>query len=507
MAAAKTLPTNTHEMNRNKRYWLRLSIVAVLALTLGLGIRSKMKKTGQTHAVNFLTYEAPYSSDPFEYDLIANMIGFTSVHSGLLTRYKAGQYSGVLAKSWLSSEDFKTWRFTIRKDIRFENGDPITPEVVVQSYRRVWRLMNARGSRSGIFEKVANQRDIHEDGDEVIIQLASPLPNLLDLISFGLYSVVHPSSYDSNTDHWNNPRATLASGPYRIERWTNEELVLRLRHDFPKDLIHPNPLDQVKIRWDRPADLKSFDMIVGTSRDRSETRSEKTFFGGAEAYIAYLRCHSWSDEQSVCAKKNQREHFRAQFYAHLESLGLNPIRSFLPLSFPGITELEPQATTGKDREIPESRFAFRPFSGLLSDWTQPVASALMKISEGVGGKFAQTDTPRRKILEEYEPGLKSYSNDFVGLGTNININAPIHSLGFMFQSKEGIRLPDPTGMITQELNQEKPDLIRVNRLIWNDALIWPITHFAAGIWSKDQYDFNLYNRTNPPVAFEWIGTQ
>lgn len=464
-----------------------------------------MRAIGQVSALNFLTYEAPYSSDPFEYDLIANMIGFTSVHSGLLTRYRAGQYAGVLAKSWRSSDDFKTWRFTIRRDVRFENGDTVTPELVVQSFRRLWRLMNARGSRSGILENVTDQRDIHADGDEVIIQLASPLPNLLDLISFGLYSVVHPSSYDLKSDHWINQRTTLASGPYRIERWTDEELALRLRDDYPADLIHPHPLGQVKIRWDGATDLNRFDMIVGTSRDQADSRTEKKFFGGAESYIAYLRCHSWSDERSVCAQKNQRENLRARFYPQLEAAGLDPIRSFLPLSFPGITEMELREPTEKERANSGLRFAFRPFSGLLAYWTQPVAAALKTLADSADGRFEQTNTARRTILQEYEPGLGKYSNDFIGLGTNINIKAPIHSLGFMFQSKEGIRLPDPTGAITKELMKDQPNLVRVNQLIWDDAIVWPITHFAAGIWSKEGYDFSLYNRTNPPVAFEWIG--
>ena len=55
-----------------------------------------------------------------------------------LTRIAAdGSVTPLLAKSWTTSEDTKTWEFKIRSNVTFHNGQPLTVEDVVWSYQRL----------------------------------------------------------------------------------------------------------------------------------------------------------------------------------------------------------------------------------------------------------------------------------------------------------------------------------------------------------------------------------
>ncbi len=46
------------------------------------------------------------------------------------------KYVGALASDWKTSSDGKTWTFTIRKGVKFSNGDPMNPSDVAYSYVR-----------------------------------------------------------------------------------------------------------------------------------------------------------------------------------------------------------------------------------------------------------------------------------------------------------------------------------------------------------------------------------
>src|SRR4029078_2873487 len=55
-----------------------------------------------------------------------------------LTRIAAdGSVTPLLAESWTTSEDAKTWDYKNRSSVIFHNGQPLTVEDVVWSYQRL----------------------------------------------------------------------------------------------------------------------------------------------------------------------------------------------------------------------------------------------------------------------------------------------------------------------------------------------------------------------------------
>jgi hypothetical protein len=85
------------------------------------------------------------------------------------------------------------------------------------------------------------------------------------------------------------------------------------------------------------------------------------------------------------------------------------------------------------------------------------------------------------------------------------IEQPEDDMRFMIQSKQGIRLPDPTGRLHSLTSQKQFTAHEMNEILWDDALVWPIAHSASGIWMDEtKVDYSLLNSIQPPTEIALI---
>jgi peptide/nickel transport system substrate-binding protein len=93
------------------------------------------------------TFGEPESLDPaWDYETSgANII--QNVYEPLINykRDSVTDFVGVLATDWKTSADGKTWTFNIRKNVKFQNGDPLQPSDVAYSYIRGFIQSQAAG--------------------------------------------------------------------------------------------------------------------------------------------------------------------------------------------------------------------------------------------------------------------------------------------------------------------------------------------------------------------------
>ena len=153
------------------------------------------------------------------------------------------------------SADGKTYRFKIRKGVKFHAGGEMTPEDVAYSLKRnmivdqdggpMWMLLEAlTGSGAtrdgdgkiiaGIFEKI--DQSVEVKGDTVILNLPQPYPPLMSILCYTASSVVDKEwaiskgCWDGNIKNaakYNNPAPGLeplqkienGTGPYRLKSW------------------------------------------------------------------------------------------------------------------------------------------------------------------------------------------------------------------------------------------------------------------------------------------------
>ncbi len=460
-------------------------------------------------SITFRIVQSPYSLDPIDYDHFAHHQAFTASFATLVTQYRRGHILGVIAKSWLSSDDLKTWTFELRDSLTYSNGDPITPSDIAKSLKRITLLQRKGNSHSGMFEYligVEKLSDLTKDiegisitGNSVILQFTRPIPRLLETISFGLYGITHPSDYDPKNGAWIDQRRATTSGAYRIDSWEQDSISLSLRKDFPAELHHPNPIPSVVLVWGSESEVDDL------SHSDSLSRVPENFqFVGTSALslsIAYVQCYTWSDPHSPCSNKNTRKKLRELYYDYLRNKGIQSAQSFFPMEIVGAIERTPdiqenQSLPRRNLKIAEARSKNKPFVATVE--------GLSWASSQIGLDPTIDQLAPKELLQAIRG--ERFKVDIGAQATGILVSDAALDVRFMIQSREGICLPDPTGRLKQEAKKETLDYRKLDEILWDDAIIWPLAHFRSGLAArKGMFDFSMINLDMPATDISWIG--
>jgi hypothetical protein len=186
----------------------------------------------------------------------------------------------------------------------------------------------------------------------------------------------------------------------------------------------------------------------------------------------------------------------------MEKSGQKVTRSFFPLGIKSIKESINSNSSSVNFDGREVKYATTKNQNPVFQLFEPSIRQAIKELSGIP---IPIKVPPEVFYEEYDQNRKSFMADIYMLGTGILIEDPLHDVNFMFKAKEGIQLPDSSGIILKELNKTHPDLQLINQEIWNQAIIWPITHYASGFWAKSTVDLSLINNSLPPTDFNWVG--
>src|SRR3954466_15252958 len=93
-----------------------------------------------------------------------------------LTKVKEdGSVGPLLAESWETAPDLKTYTFKLRKGVAFQNGEPFNAEAVKFSYERAAEQSSTNKDKA-LFQSIAAVT--LPDGDTVVISMKNPEPNL-----------------------------------------------------------------------------------------------------------------------------------------------------------------------------------------------------------------------------------------------------------------------------------------------------------------------------------------
>ena len=197
-----------------------------------------------------------------------------------------------VAESWQCSEDGRTWTFNLRDDARWSNGDPVTANDFIYSWRRAmipetaadysnffygirgakeflrWRTDQAADYAAGEDRSPeAASRLLEEAWDHfeetvgldapdpgtLVVQLKEPIAYFLELCAFSVLSPVHPPTVDAfvsldevtgllRQDHgWTKPGTHVGNGPYQLARWRYKRDLRIERNPTTGTRISPQP--------------------------------------------------------------------------------------------------------------------------------------------------------------------------------------------------------------------------------------------------------------------------
>ena len=163
-----------------------------------------------------------------------------SLMEGLVTYHPTDDsipYAGA-AERWEVSEDGRTWRFFLREDGRWSNGDPVTAGDFVYAWRRVlipelgneyadWLYM-IRGAEAFHKGELADveQVGIRAEGERVfVVELHEPVADFLQILLNHTFLPVHPATIEAHggpgrrSSGWTRPENYVGNGAFRLVEW------------------------------------------------------------------------------------------------------------------------------------------------------------------------------------------------------------------------------------------------------------------------------------------------
>jgi peptide/nickel transport system substrate-binding protein len=154
---------------------------------------------------------APTWFDPAETpNLITPYMVMYALHDSMVKAMPDNPMAPSLAESWKASPDGKTYDFTLRKNVKFHDGSPLTAEDVKYSFERY------RGTAAkSLKERVAA---VEAPGpNQVRFRLKNPWPDFLTFyaLSSGAGWIV-PKKYVEKVGEEGYKKAPVGAGPYKF---------------------------------------------------------------------------------------------------------------------------------------------------------------------------------------------------------------------------------------------------------------------------------------------------
>jgi peptide/nickel transport system substrate-binding protein len=145
---------------------------------------------------------------------------------GLVASREDGSPGPMLASRWTVSDDGRVYTFTLRPDVVFHNGAPLTAAQVIWSLQRYlkpqtrWRCLAEFGAH-GIARVLSITAP---DPHTVAVTLDRAAPMFLTTLvraDCGGTGILHPDSVDAD----GNWRAPIGTGPFELGEWRHNQFI------------------------------------------------------------------------------------------------------------------------------------------------------------------------------------------------------------------------------------------------------------------------------------------
>ena len=218
-----------------------LALLAAALLPQGCARReSAVEASLRTQTLVLGNGADPADMDPHTVTAFTDMNIMVALFEGLTVLDEAS--SAPLpgrAASWATSPDGLTWTFKLRDDATWSNGDPLTAEDFVYSFRRVlspglaseyaymlWPLRGAKDLSEGREKDPAKLGARALDAHTLELTLEAPCPWLLTLVSNQAWFPVHRATIekfgrtDERGTRWTRPENLVCNGPFTLSEWS-----------------------------------------------------------------------------------------------------------------------------------------------------------------------------------------------------------------------------------------------------------------------------------------------
>ena len=170
-----------------------------------------------------------------------------------LVKYENGEIKPLLAEKWEISKDGKEYIFTIRKGIKFSNGEILDSKAVKKSLENVPKLLGEYNGAYGLTSTLIENIEIL-GSDKIKITFSKSYYGILyDLTMINVFGIMAPAAYNADgTLNEDTKIKTFGTGPYMYNN--NKE---RDNYHF---IRNPN-------YWGEKPEVESFDIKIIPDND------------------------------------------------------------------------------------------------------------------------------------------------------------------------------------------------------------------------------------------------
>ena len=154
-----------------------------------------------------------------------------------------------LADRWEHNEDYSVWKFHLRDNARWSNGDLVTAQDFIFSYKRILTatlgapyidaLYILKGAKDYAAGKITdfNQVGVKAlDDRNLQFELIGPTPYFLSAILHPAWFPVHPANIlkfgrvDERDTKWTRPGNYVGTGPFLLQTWKENDVIQVVRN-------------------------------------------------------------------------------------------------------------------------------------------------------------------------------------------------------------------------------------------------------------------------------------
>ncbi|MFT5500168.1 MAG: oligopeptide transport system substrate-binding protein [Woeseiaceae bacterium] len=205
---------------------------------------------------------------------------------GLVGYLPTGELVAAAAESWEISADGREYTFRLRESARWSNGETVTADDFVYSFRRlvdpdtaafyaqfIGDIVNAHDITSG--EKQPDELAVRATGQfELVITLRNPVPYFLQLLTHPATFPVHRASIEAHGDAHALPENLVTNGAYKLQAWTVGSYIELVRNEhywndaataIDKVRHHVTPQPQAELNRYRAGELDTTSNVAAES--------------------------------------------------------------------------------------------------------------------------------------------------------------------------------------------------------------------------------------------------
>ena len=175
----------------------------------------------------------PETLDPHKTSTVAEAHLLRDLREGLVIHDMKGEVAPGVAESWTMSPDGKSWRFKLRGNAKWSNGDPVKASDFAYSFRRIVNPETGAKYANLLFP-IRNAEAIHKaaagssletlgvsapDEGTLEIELERPTPYLLELLTHQSALPVHAASAAKAAQEPGRPENWITNGPYMLREF------------------------------------------------------------------------------------------------------------------------------------------------------------------------------------------------------------------------------------------------------------------------------------------------